>query len=89
MDVPNRRSLKVQETDLFAKTASSRDAAPEATGMHSRRVLAKGSVSCTKPPHVALGAAEVGTDILELAFDASCRHMPGWSLRSCGHVETT
>ena len=48
---------------MFAKTVSSRAAAPEPTGMHSPRVLANKSVSGTKPSHVALGVAEIGTGI--------------------------
>ena len=32
---------------MFSKTVSSRDAAPEPTGMYSRRVLGNMSVSCT------------------------------------------
>ena len=46
------------ETDQFAKTVSSRDAALEPARMHSRRVLANWSVSCTKPSHKPLGVAE-------------------------------
>ena len=32
---------------MFSKTVSSRDAAPEPAGMHSRRVLVNMCVSCT------------------------------------------
>ena len=63
MDVPNSRALKVRETDLFAETVSSRDAATEPAGMHLRRVLANRSVSCIKLSHRAAGVVEIGTGI--------------------------
>ena len=65
IDVPNCRSLKVRETDMFAKTVSSTDAATEPAGMHLRRVLANMSVSCIKFSHRALGVAQIGTSIQE------------------------
>ena len=48
MDVPKCRALKVRETDRFAKTVSSRDAATEPARMHLRGVFANLSVSCVK-----------------------------------------
>jgi len=49
---------------MFAKTVSSRGAATEPTEMYSRRVLANMSVYCTRLPHMVLGVAEFGTDIV-------------------------
>ena len=56
-----RRSLNVRETDMFAKTGSSTDAAAKLAGMHLRHVLKNMSVSCIKPSHMARSVTEIGT----------------------------
>ena len=80
IDVPNCRSQKLRETDMFSKTVSSRDAATEPTGMYLRRVLVNIAASRTKPSDMALGVAQIRAGIQQEGFSrtfkdtfAACR----------------
>jgi hypothetical protein len=61
--VSNGRSLAVQETDMYTKTRHECIRAGSGAASLQLTVLVNMSVSWTKPSHMALGVAEIGTAI--------------------------